>query len=93
MTVKMEVFTGNPPCPGCEQILKLSKSVAGEYDGEIEYQEYVGEEGLEKFKEYNLFCVPAVVINGSIKIEGVVPSRMTLLNALREGGLCLRRLK
>lgn len=91
MAVKMEVFTGNPPCPGCVEVLKLGKAVAEEYGREIEYKEYIGEEGLEKFQEYNLFCVPAVVINETIKIEGVVPSRTTLLNALREGGLCLKR--
>ncbi|MQL52719.1 hypothetical protein GFC01_10685 [Desulfofundulus thermobenzoicus] len=90
MSVKMEVFSGNPPCPGCLEILKLCEAVAGEYGGEIDFKKYVGEEGLEKFNEYNMFCVPAVVINGYIKIEGVVPTRSTLLNALREGGLCLK---
>ncbi|MEW6274744.1 MAG: thioredoxin family protein [Bacillota bacterium] len=90
MTVKMEVFSGNPPCPGCLEMMKLAQAVADEYSGEIEFCKYVGEEGMEKFQEYNLFCVPAVVINGLIKIEGVVPSRMTLLNALREGGLWLK---
>ncbi|WP_027357113.1 thioredoxin family protein [Desulfofundulus thermocisternus] len=90
MAVKMEVFSGNPPCPGCTEMIKLCQAVADEYREEVQLIKYVGEEGMEKFHEYNMFCVPAVVINGLIKIEGVVPSRFTLLNALREGGLCLR---
>lgn len=91
MIVKMEAFSGGfPPCPGCIEIMKLCQEVADEYTEEIEFIKYVGEEGLERFQEYNLFCVPAVVINGFIKIEGVVPSRFTLLNALREGSLCLK---
>lgn len=86
----MEVFSGSPPCPGCIEIVKLCRAVADEYGAEIEFVKYIGEEGLEKFQQYSMFCVPAVVINGFIKIEGIVPSRSTLLNALREGGLCLR---
>ncbi|MFZ5650455.1 MAG: thioredoxin family protein [Bacillota bacterium] len=90
MAVRMEVFSGDPPCPGCMEIMKLCQAVAEEYGAEIEFIRYVGQESLEKFNEYNLFCVPAVVVNGFIKIEGMVPSRSTLLTALREGGLCLR---
>lgn len=90
MSVKMEVFSGDPPCPGCIEIVKLCQSVAGEYGQEIDFAVYSGEAGLEKFTQYGMFCVPAVVVNGFIKIEGVVPSRSTLLTALREGGLCLK---
>jgi hypothetical protein len=45
---------------------------------------------MEKFEKYQLFCVPAAVVNGSIRIEGMCPSEATLNNALREGGLCLK---
>ena len=51
---------------------------------------YKGTEGMQKFEEYKLFCVPAAVVNGSIRIEGMCPSEATLNNALREGGLCLK---
>lgn len=90
MAVKMEVFSGNPPCPGCLELLKLCQAIAEEYKGEVEFIKYVGQEGMEKFREYDLLCVPAVVINGFIRIEGVLPTRFTLLNALREGGLWLK---
>ncbi len=34
--------------------------------------------------------VPAAVVNGSIRIEGMCPDEGTLNNALRAGGLCLK---
>ncbi|MBC8230146.1 thioredoxin family protein [bacterium] len=90
MKVKMEVFSGNPPCPGCVAILKLADEFAADYKEELEVVKYVGEEGMEKFEAYKLYCVPAVVINESIRIEGICPSRLTLQNALREGGLWIK---
>jgi len=88
--VILEVFSGDPPCPGCVALVELTKRVAARYEGELELTIYVGEDGLEKFDEYELFCVPAAVVNGSIRIEGMCPSEATLNNALREGGLCLK---
>jgi hypothetical protein len=49
-----------------------------------------GTGAMDKFEEYKLFCVPAAVVNGTIRIEGMCPSEATLNNALREGGLCLK---
>jgi thioredoxin family protein len=88
--VRLEVFSGDPPCPGCVAILELAERVAAKYAGELELTVYEGTAGLEKFEEYKLFCVPAAVVNGSIRIEGMCPSEATLNNALREGGLCLK---
>jgi hypothetical protein len=88
--VKLEIFSGDPPCPGCVAIVELAQRVAARYEGELELVIYNGAEGMEKFKEYRLFCVPAAVVNGGIRIEGMCPSEATLNNALREGGLCLK---
>jgi len=87
MTVKMEVFSGDPPCPGCVAILALADEFAKKYKGKLEVIKLIGEEATAKFEEYKLGCVPAVVINEKIRIEGICPSRTTLANALREGGL------
>lgn len=87
MKVKMEVFSGDPPCPGCVAILALADEFAKKYKGKLEVIKLVGEEAIAKFEEYKLGCVPAVVINEKIRIEGICPSRVTLANALREGGL------
>jgi len=87
MAVKMEVFSGDPPCPGCVSILALADEFAKKYKGKLEVTKFVGEGAIAKFEEYKLGCVPAVVINEKIRIEGICPSRTTLANALREGGL------
>ncbi|NLF01157.1 MAG: hypothetical protein GX601_09295 [Anaerolineales bacterium] len=88
--VRLEVFSGDPPCPGCVALVELASRMAARYEGELELAVYKGAEGLEKFEQYRLFCVPAAVVNGAIRIEGMCPSEATLNNALREGGLCLR---
>ena len=88
--VRLEVFSGDPPCPGCVAIVDLAKKVAEKYEGELELTIHEGAEAMEKFEAYKLFCVPATVVNGVIRIEGMCPSEATLNNALREGGLCLK---
>jgi thiol-disulfide isomerase/thioredoxin len=87
MTVRMEVFSGDPPCPGCLAILALADEFGQKYGGRLEVIKLIGEEATAKFEEYKLGCVPAVVINEKIRIEGICPSRTTLANALREAGL------
>ncbi|MHB0857854.1 MAG: thioredoxin family protein [Anaerolineae bacterium] len=89
--VTLEVFSGEPPCPGCIAIIDLARRVKARYDeDELLLTVFSGEEGMRKFDEYGLFCVPAAVVNGSIRIEGMCPTEATLNNALREGGLCLK---
>lgn len=87
MKVRMEVFSGDPPCPGCVAILALADEYEKKHKGKLEVIKLVGQEAIAKFEEYRLGCVPAVVINEKIRIEGICPSRTTLDNALREGGL------
>ena len=87
MKVKMEVFSGDPPCPGCVAILALADEYAKKYKGKLEVTRLIGQEAMAKFEEYKLGCVPAVVVNEKIRIEGICPSRVTLDTALREGGL------
>ena len=89
--VQLEIFSGDPPCPGCVAIIELARKVKAKYDDtELQLSIYAGEAGMAKFNEYGLFCVPAAVVNGSVRIEGMCPTEATLNNALREGGLCQR---
>lgn len=87
--VQLEIFSGDPPCPGCVAILELAERVAAQYADQVELHIYVGQEGIEKFEAYRLFCVPAAVVNGTVRIEGICPSEQTLKTALREGGVTL----
>ena len=81
MKVKMEVLSGDPPCPGCVAILALADEYAKKYKGKLEVVKLVGQEAMPKFEEYKLGCVPAIVINEKIRIEGICPSNITLENA------------
>jgi hypothetical protein len=85
--VKMEFFSGSPPCSSCVAILDLADECAEKYRGRVEIVKYIGQEGMAKFQENKLGCVPAIVINERIRIEGICPSWQTLENALKEGGL------
>jgi hypothetical protein len=71
-------------------LVELSQRVAAKYPDELELTILAGAEAMPKFEAYRLFCVPAAVVNGNIRIEGMCPSEGTLNNALREGGLCLK---
>lgn len=83
----MEVLSGDPPCPGCVAILALADEFAEKYKGRLEVIKLVGQDAIPKFEQYKLGCVPAVVINEKIRIEGICPTRKMLESALREGGL------
>jgi hypothetical protein len=87
MKVKMEVFSGDPPCLSCIALLNLADEYQNKYEDAIEVTKLVGKEATEKFNQYRLSCTPATVINGSIRIEGICPSYETLDNALKEAGL------
>jgi Thioredoxin domain len=87
--VQLEIFSGDPPCPGCVAIIDLAKRVAAQYADQVELKVLVGQDCMEKFEAYKLFCVPAAVVNGTVRIEGMCPSEQTLKTALREGGVSL----
>ena len=87
MTIKMEVFSGDPPCPGCIAVLALADEYAAKHPGTLEVIKYVGQAAMARFNELGLGCTPAVVIDEMIKIEGVCPSKETLNLALQEAGM------
>jgi hypothetical protein len=87
MTVRMEVFSGEPPCAACQDVLALADDYAAKYPGQLEVIKHIGQAAMTKFNEYGLWCTPAVVIEEMIRIEGVCPSRDTLDTALKEAGL------
>ena len=87
MTVIMEVFSGDPPCPACKDVLALADEYSGKYKGKLKVIKLIGKQAMAKFEEYKLGCTPAIVINETIRIEGICPSRVTLDTALKEGGL------
>lgn len=83
--VKLEIFTAEPPCPGCVTLLKLADEIQKEYPN-VEVIKHVGPS--EAHKKYKLTVVPAVVAEeGMIKIMGVCPSKKTMNSILKELGV------
>jgi hypothetical protein len=89
VTVRMEVFSGEPPCAACQKVLALADDYAAKYHDELEVIKHIGQSAMTKFNEYGLWCTPAIVIDETIRIEGVCPSKETLDTALKEVGLQL----
>lgn len=85
--ITVEFFSGDPPCSSCVELIKLADEFEQKYAGKIQVLKYIGTAGTTRFRELGLECVPAVVINGIIRIEGICPSRKLLENALAETGL------
>ncbi len=87
MAVRMEVFSGDPPCAGCKEVLALADEYAAKYADSVEVIKYIGQAAMARFNELGLGCTPAIVIDEMIRIEGVCPSEETLNKALQEVGL------
>lgn len=82
---KLEVFTAEPPCPGCLKLLEMADKIKKEYGNKVDVVKHIGP--CEEFKKYGLTVVPATVIDGRIKLMGVCPSEKTLKTALWEAGV------
>ena len=87
MAVRMEVFSGEPPCAACAALLSLADEYIAKYPHELEVIKHIGQAAMTRFNEYGLWCTPAIVIEEMIRIEGVCPSKETLDTALKECGL------
>jgi glutaredoxin len=85
--VKVEIFSGDPPCPGCEALLKIADWIEKKYKGKVDVYRYVGEGGVKKFEAYKLDMVPTIVVNEKIRVIGMCPSMETVEAMLREAGL------
>jgi len=81
---KLEVFTAEPPCPGCLKLLELADRIKEEYGDKVDVVKHIGP--CDEFTKYGITVVPAVVIDGRIKLMGVCPSEKTLRTALWEAG-------
>lgn len=71
----------------CVVILAMGARYAEKYSAdELTVKKYMGKDALDKYAEYNLSCVPAVVINGMIKMEGTASDEGTMDKALWDDG-------
>lgn len=77
------------PWLGPAATIATVEQVAAKYADELVMSVRKGQEAMAKLEGFKLFCVPAIEVNGSLRIEGICTSGATLNNALWEGGLCL----
>ena len=85
--VQLEAFIGEPPCPGCQELERLCAELKVSLVEQVHCVLYKGIGGKERMAELCLKVVPALVVEGLIRIEGICPSRETLFKALKEFGV------
>lgn len=76
----MNIKIMGPGCPNCEKVEKLVKEVVAEIKIEAEVEK------VSDFKEMamaGVLSTPAVVIDGSIKCVGKIPSKDEIRNWLQ----------
>lgn len=86
--MKIDIFLSNSEFAAGSndsKLMKLLEEIRGQYGDQIELVTHKKEDEL--FHEHNITATPAVVIEDLIKIIGVVPSKDSLLYALRATGL------
>ena len=77
----MEIKVLGPGCKNCVTLAKLVEEVVGELNLETSIEK------VEDFKDivsYGVIKTPALVVNGTVKISGRVPSKNELKNVLEK---------
>uniref|UniRef100_A0A7C2P0T3 Thioredoxin-like fold domain-containing protein n=1 Tax=candidate division WOR-3 bacterium TaxID=2052148 RepID=A0A7C2P0T3_UNCW3 len=83
MGIKIEAFLGEGEKG--TRLKKLLMELKEELKEAIDLQMY--EKENEIFHSYGLKATPALVIEGLVKIQGICPSKETILKGLKEVGL------
>lgn len=83
MRLKIEAFLGEGD--KARRLEALLRELESELADRVEL--FVYHERNNLFESYGLRATPAVVIEGMVKIQGVCPSKETLLRGLTEVGL------
>jgi thioredoxin 1 len=78
----IEVFSSQG-CVGCPTVKKMLKELYEELEGDITVEEVDIAEDPTRAAEYGIMSVPAVVVNGILKIAGV-PSKQELKETIME---------
>ena len=84
--VRIEVFVSVPPCSGGVAVKRLMKEIEGEFGDQVEIVYHTGP-GDEEWQEYCISNAPALVVGDLVTFVGLVPSKESLVAALREAGL------
>jgi len=66
---KIEIL--GPGCPKCQKLMELTEKAMQELDLDCELEK-VGD--IQKIMSYGVMITPALVVDGTVKISGKVPS-------------------
>ena len=75
----MEIIVLGAGCTACNKVYATVKKVIAEAGIDANLHK---EENIAKILEYNLLAPPAVVVNGVVKLQGIIPSEAEIKNAL-----------
>jgi len=73
-------------CSRCPEARRVLAEVVAELGGEIELEEFdaLSPEGKAKVQAYRLLVVPATVLDGEVKLQGVLSAEMLREAILRQ---------
>jgi hypothetical protein len=84
--VRIEAFVSIPPCSGGVAVKRLLKEIEAEYWEQVEVIYHIGP-GDPEWEQYAISNAPALVVGDLVKFVGLVPSKGSLVGALREAGI------
>ncbi len=76
----MEILILGAGCPKCKATFDVIHSVVIEQKLNAEIKK---EEDILEIVKYNIMSLPAIVIDGKVKIKGYVPTREEIINILK----------
>jgi small redox-active disulfide protein 2 len=76
----MEIIILGTGCPKCNTTYERVAKVLKEHNISAELKK---EQDILEIVKYNVMSLPAVVVNGEVKIKGYVPSEEEIVKAIR----------
>ncbi len=76
----MEIIILGTGCAKCKTTFEVVQSVVTESKTDAKV---IKEEDILEIVKYNIMSLPAVVVDGEVKIKGFVPSKEEVLNAIK----------
>ena len=75
----MEVIVLGADCTACNNVYSAVEKVIAEASINANLHK---EEDIMKILEYNAMAMPAVVVNGVVKLQGIIPNESQIKEAL-----------
>lgn len=77
----MEIIILGTGCAKCKTTFNVVQSAVTEYQIDAKVSK---EEDILEIVKYNIMSLPAVVVDGEVKIKGYVPSKEEVIKVIKE---------